>query len=139
MESKIQEWNEPLIRDGFAQRYYIKEQERLYPEVRFTARPLTFAEVEEHEAFFQEESDPIKAAGRVIKVLAKQIQAWSWSDKPSIETIRRIRRPQLLLMYAMVASKAASHEDMTIATTTSDDSDVDAAGIERFEEQLGKS
>lgn len=144
---KTQDWNESIIRDGFTQRFYIAPDERRHGAVRYTARPMLFADIEDAEQIIENPmNDAKKRAGRMIRAVVEHLQSWSLSDKVTVQEVSSLRRPVLIKMYNQISSQWASDIDPEWQKLeTGDEADRDLAvfgnaslPIERFQEQMGK-
>jgi len=143
--AKLNDWNESLIRDDFTQRFYIAPDELRHGEVRFTARPMLFADIEDAEEVINNPKyDTKKSAGRMVRAIVEHVKTWSLSDSVTSEQVVMLRRPILIKMYNMISSQWASDPDpewQELDTGDSADPDIAIMGqapIERFQEHLGK-
>lgn len=111
-------WEDPIVRDGFTQRGYIKAVEGLHGELRFTFRPMLPEDVEVLEAFRDRYgvTSPDKARAKIAIETFKRLAGWSVmaDGKPlplSEGNVRRMRMPLQSKLYHIVACLSATDID----------------------------
>jgi hypothetical protein len=148
MSDKQLDWRNNIIRDGFTQRAYIAEDERLHGELRFNYRPMLPEEVGTMDNFMaQYIREPVKVNCKICQVCAEKIIDWSeeLDGKPlaiSENSLRRLRPQLLTKLYNVISGSRPSDEDPL--HSQHDDLDSGVAPLTALQEgtvmeQLGKS
>lgn len=111
-------WEDPVIRDGFTQRGYVKAVEGLHGELKFNFRPMLPEEVEELEALRDtaNQNNASKIRSKIGEELAKRLTSWSvqFEDKPaeiSPLNVRSLRTSLQTKVYNIVAGFAPTDID----------------------------
>ncbi len=104
-----------LIRDGYTEHGYIREEERLYPALRFQFRPLTFAERDAVASSITGKS-PSESAEMFCKAVVAHVTKWDAVEDNKalpidLETVRLMRPNLVDRLYNIISGRLCGDYD----------------------------